>query len=53
MTFIILALLALLSLRPLSFAKYNWNKKQYLQAVGMVLIVAAMIAFPVYVLVSR
>ncbi len=50
MTFIILVLLGLLSVRPLSFAKYNWNKKQYLQAAGMLLITLAMFAFPLYVL---
>lgn len=53
MSYIIIPLLVLLSLRPLSCAKYNWNKKQYLQAVGMVVIVMAMLIFPVFALIAR
>ena len=50
MTFIDIAIVLLLSLYPLSYAKYNWRKKQRFQAVGMVLAVIAMLALAVYVL---
>jgi hypothetical protein len=53
MIIIEIGLLILLSLYPLSYAKYNWGKKQYLQAIGMVFIVMVMLALPVYVLLTR
>lgn len=51
--YIIIALLILLSIKPLSFAKFNWRKKQYLGAIGMILIVLLMMGLPIYVLLTR
>ena len=53
MTYVLIVLLILLSLHPLSYAKYNWGKKQYLQSIGMAFIVMVMLALPIYVLLTR
>jgi hypothetical protein len=52
-TYVLIALLILLSLYPLSYAKYNWGKKQYLQSIGMLFIVMVMLGLPIYVLFTR
>ena len=53
MMYIIILLLILCSIKPLNYAKYNWVNKQYLQSVGVVLIVAVAVGLPVYVMLSR
>lgn len=50
MTIINIAIVLLLSIYPLSYAKHNWKKKQRFQGAGMVLAVLVMFALAAYIM---
>jgi hypothetical protein len=53
MNFIIILILLVLSLHPLSYAKFNWSKKNKLGAVGSIFIAIAAVIFPAVLLFLR
>ena len=53
MNYIIIALLIVFSVNPLSYAKFNWGKKQYFQSIGVVFMTMVMVGLPIYVMLSR
>jgi len=53
MIFIILPALLILAVYPLSYAKYNWDHKNKLGAVGMILLTLISIVLPTIMLLTR
>lgn len=53
MTYIIIALLLIVSVYPLSYVRYVWQKKNYAGAVAVLLLTLASIAAPACFLFSR
>ena len=53
MKYITIVLLLIASVYPVSYAKYNFMKKNYLGAFGMIFLTLAAVAFPVYLLFTR
>lgn len=53
MNYIVILFLLIMAIYPLSYAKYNWKKKNKLGAVGMVLLVLASIVLPAFLLFIR
>lgn len=53
MKYLVIPLLLILSIYPLSFAGYNWRKKNKFGAFGMLLLVLAQIVLPGVLLLTR
>ncbi len=53
MNFIIIPFLLIMAVYPISYAKYNWDHKNRLGAVGMILLTLASIALPAIILFTR
>ena len=53
MKYFVILLLLLLSINPISYAKYNWNKKNRLGAVGCILLVVLSVALPSILILAR
>lgn len=49
MRYLLLAALIAASIYPVSYARFNWRKKQYFQSVGVYFMVAAMLVLSVFV----
>ncbi|HPM00037.1 MAG TPA: hypothetical protein PLS45_09150 [Bacillota bacterium] len=53
MTYIVILFLIILSIYPLSYAKYNWDRKNKLGAIGTIILAMAAIAVPSILLLFR
>ncbi|MCX7746511.1 MAG: hypothetical protein N2645_06435 [Clostridia bacterium] len=53
MKYIAILFLLTVSVHPLSYAKYNWGKKNKLAAVGSILLAIAAVIFPSVLLLLR
>jgi hypothetical protein len=53
MKYLIIIVLLIISIQPLSYAKYNWGKRNWLGAVGAILIALAAVVFPSAMLILR
>lgn len=53
MKYIIILFLLIMSIHPLSYAKYNWGKKNKLGAIGAILLAIAAVVFPSVLLILR
>ncbi len=53
MKYFILGLLLLVSVYPFSYVKYVWSKKNYLGALGMLILTLLSLAVPAILLLSR
>ena len=53
MRYTVILFLIVLSIYPLSYAKYNWNKENKLGAIGVILLVIAAVVFPSMILLLR
>lgn len=51
--FIIIPFLLVMAVYPFSYAKYNWDNKNKLGAVGMILLTLASIVLPTILLIIR
>lgn len=49
MRYLLLPALILASIYPVSYARFNWRKKQYLQSIGVYFMVVAMLLLSVFV----
>lgn len=53
MKYVIILFLLVISMYPLSYAKYNWNEGNKLGAIGTIILAAAAIAIPSMMLFFR
>ncbi|HEX9063324.1 MAG TPA: hypothetical protein VF941_24390 [Clostridia bacterium] len=53
MKYLIIVLLIIVSIYPMSFARYNWSKKNRWGAVGAALLAAASVIYPVVLVFTR
>ncbi|KPU44804.1 hypothetical protein OXPF_18900 [Oxobacter pfennigii] len=53
MIYIVIPILLIISINPLSYAKYNWDKKNKFAAFGCVLLTVIMFILPLYVIITR
>jgi len=53
MRYIIMLFLIIISIYPLSYAKYNWDRKNKLVAIGTIILTMAAIAVPSILLLFR
>lgn len=53
MNILVIIFLIIMAIYPLNYVKYNWKKKQYLQSLGMLLVIAVILILPVFILFSR
>lgn len=53
MKYIVIPILLIVSIYPFSYARYNWNKKNKLGAVGSVLLAILVIVYPAVILFTR
>ncbi|HOV68799.1 MAG TPA: hypothetical protein PLZ84_00570 [Clostridia bacterium] len=53
MPYFAIAFLLVIAAQTLGFAIYNWQKRQYLQFAGVVLLILVMLGLPIYVLFTR
>jgi hypothetical protein len=53
MKYVIVIILMIISIYPFSYARYNWNKKNKLGAVGSILIGIAAIVYPTVLILTR
>jgi len=53
MKYIVILFLLIASVHPLSYAKYNWDRKNKLGAAGALLLAVSIIIFPSVLLVLR
>jgi hypothetical protein len=50
MNYFLVLILILIAIRPLSYAKYNWDRKNRFQAFGVVLLVLLSVVLPIMIL---
>lgn len=53
MKYIVILCLLIISVYPFSYAKYNWDRKNKLGAVGSILIAVFMIIYPSIIILKR
>ncbi|OPZ91518.1 MAG: hypothetical protein BWY74_01948 [Firmicutes bacterium ADurb.Bin419] len=53
MKLIIILFLLIISIQPISYAKYNWSRNNKLGAVGTIFITLVGVVYPVVLLFSR
>jgi len=53
MTYIVILFLIILSIYPLSYAKYNWDRENKLGAIGTIILAMAAITVPSILLLFR
>lgn len=53
MKYFVIAFLLIVSVYPLGYIKYVWQKKNYFGAIGMVFLTLFSISFPAYLIIVR
>lgn len=53
MNILVIIFLIIMAIYPLNFAKYNWKKKQYIQSLGVLLIIVVMLVLPIITLYGQ
>lgn len=53
MKYIVILLLVVVAIHPLSYAKYNWGKKNKIGAIGSILLALAAVIIPAVLLILR